>query len=37
MPKAFKDFVAFPPVGEIVEVDPIQVILRPLPFFWWKG
>jgi hypothetical protein len=27
MPKAFKDFVAFPPVGEVVEVDPIQVIL----------
>lgn len=27
MPKAFKDFVAFPPVGVVVEVDPIQVVL----------
>ena len=24
MPKAFKDFVAFPPVGEVVEVSPIR-------------
>ena len=37
VPKTFEDFVAFPPVGEVVEVDPIQVILRPLPFFRWKG
>ncbi len=27
MPKAFKNFVAFPPVGVVVEVDPIQVVL----------
>jgi len=27
MPKGFKDFVAFPPVGVVVEVDPIQVLL----------
>ena len=27
MPKSFEDFVAFPPVGVIVEVDPIQIIL----------
>ena len=27
MPEPFEDFVAFPPVGEVVEVDPIQVIL----------
>ncbi len=27
MPKAFKDFVAFPPVVEVVEVDSVQVIL----------
>jgi hypothetical protein len=37
VPQSLEDFVAFPPVGEVVEVDPIQVILRPLPFFWWKG
>ena len=23
LPKTFKDFVAFPPVGVVVEVDPI--------------
>ena len=27
MPKTFKDFVAFPPVGEVVEIDSIQVVL----------
>ena len=27
VPESFEDFVAFPPVGEVVEVDPIQVIL----------
>ena len=27
MPKSFEDFVAFPPVGVVVEVDPIQIIL----------
>jgi hypothetical protein len=37
MPESFEDFVAFPPVGKVVEVDPIQVLLCPLPFFWWKG
>ena len=31
MPKSFEDFVAFPPVGVVVEVDPIQVFLRGLP------
>jgi hypothetical protein len=37
MPKAFKDFVAFPPVGVVIEVDPVQVVVRPFPFFRWKG
>ena len=37
MPKTFKHFVAFPPVGVVVEVDSIEVILRPLPMFSWKG
>ena len=37
MPKTFKHFVAFPPVVVVVEVDPIEVILRSLPMFWWKG
>ena len=27
MPKTFEYFVAFPPVGVVVEVDPIEVIL----------
>ena len=27
MPKPFEDFVGFPPVGVVVEVDPIEVIL----------
>jgi hypothetical protein len=27
MPKAFKDFVAFPPVGVVIEVDPVQVVV----------
>lgn len=27
MPKAFKDFVAFPPVGEVIEIDPVQVVV----------
>jgi hypothetical protein len=27
MPKTFKHFVAFPPVGVVVEVNSIQVIL----------
>ena len=27
VPKTFKDFVAFPPVGVVVEVDPIQIFL----------
>jgi hypothetical protein len=27
IPESFEYFVAFPPVGEVVEVDPIQVIL----------
>jgi len=37
VPQSLEDFVAFPPVGEIVEVNPIQVILCPLPSFRWKG
>ena len=37
MPKTFKHFVAFPPVGVVVEVDPIAVILGPLPMFLRKG
>ena len=31
MPKSFEYFVAFPPVGVVVEVDPIQIFLRGLP------
>ena len=31
MPKSFEDFVAFPPVGIVVEVDPIQIFRRGLP------
>jgi hypothetical protein len=27
MPKSFKDFVALPPVGVVVEVYPIQIFL----------
>ena len=27
MPESLEDFVAFPPVAEVVEVDSIQVIL----------
>ena len=27
MPKTFEHFVAFPPVGIVVEVDPMEVIL----------
>ena len=27
VPKTFKDFVAFPPVGVVVEIDSISVIL----------
>ena len=27
VPKTFKDFVAFPPVGEVVEIDSVSVIL----------
>lgn len=27
VPESLEDFVTFPPVGEVVEVDPIQVIL----------
>ena len=27
MPKSFEDFMAFPPVGVVVEVDSIEVIL----------
>ena len=27
VPKTFKDFVTFPPIGIVIEVDPIQVIL----------
>ena len=37
VPQPLEDFVTFPPVGEVVEVDPIQVILCLLPFFRWKG
>ena len=37
MPKTFEHFVAFPPVGVVVEVDPIEIIFRPLPMFSWKG
>jgi hypothetical protein len=37
MPESLEDLVTFPPVGEVVEVNPIQVILCPLPFFRWKG
>jgi hypothetical protein len=27
VPKTFKDFVAFPPVGEVVEIDSVSVVL----------
>ena len=27
VPEAFEDFVAFPPVGEVVQIDPIQIVL----------
>ena len=27
MPQSFEDFMAFPPVGVVVEVDSIEVIL----------
>jgi len=27
VPQAFEDFVAFPPVGEVVEIDAIQIVL----------
>jgi hypothetical protein len=27
VPQSLEDFVTFPPVGKVVEVDPIQVIL----------
>ena len=27
MPKSFEDFVGFPPVDVVVEVDPLEVIL----------
>jgi hypothetical protein len=27
VPKAFEDLVTFPPVGEVVEVDPIEIVL----------
>lgn len=27
MPEPFEDFVAFPPVGKVVEVDPVQVVI----------
>ena len=27
LPKTFKDFVALPPVGVVIEVNPIQIIL----------
>ena len=37
MPKTFKHFVAFPPVGVVIEVDPVEVIIRPRPMFSWKG
>ena len=35
MPETFEHFVAFPPVGVVVEVDSIEVILRLLPMFSW--
>ena len=31
VPEAFEDFVAFPPVGEVVQIDPIQIVFRLLP------
>ncbi len=27
VPQSLEDFVTFPPVGEVVEIDPIEVIL----------
>jgi len=27
MPEPFEDFVALPPVGKVVEVDPVQVVI----------
>jgi len=27
VPKTFKDFVAFPPVGVVIEVDPVEVVV----------
>jgi len=27
MPEPFEDFVTFPPVGEVVEVDPVQIVV----------
>ena len=31
MPESFKHFVAFPPVGVVVEIDSIKVLLCFLP------
>jgi hypothetical protein len=36
IPESFEDFVAFPPVGEIVEVNPVPVVVRLSPLFRWK-
>jgi hypothetical protein len=31
VPQSFEYLVTFPPIGEIVEVDPIEIVLRGLP------